>query len=230
MKKSISIVLLATILLQSCAAYQKTSVPIHQTVGRGEVKVKYNTGKEYKFKNIKLVDGEYYGVRSGFSSSEHLMKIDNTISSFYLKESVFRVWITLKDNTQIKGVLYEVSDSSIWVAASIGVYPNKRKNYESYGYKKTEYSISHIQSINTRSLGKVGRGAGVGAAIPIALAPLIFLAGDEAPYAALLIVPFAILGVTLGAVMASPKEGFYISGSLERYKSYQQKLRKYSIK
>ena len=228
-KQTIPYFLILLMLFQSCVVYQKTPVPIHQSISRGEVKVEYNTGAEFRFKNIKLIDGEYYGIRKS-QSSKNSIKIDSTNSRIYLKERVFRVWITLKDNTKLKGVLYEVGDSSIWVATSEYSYLNKRESYESDEYQKIKYSISHIRTINTRSLGKVGRGAGVGVAIPIALTPLIFLAGDEAPYAALVIVPLAILGATLGAIMASPKEGFYISGSLERYNYHKEKLREYSIK
>ena len=64
MKKSISVVLLAIMLLQSCVAYQKTSVSINEACERGSVKVTNSSGKSTRFTNIVLKDSIYYGTNS----------------------------------------------------------------------------------------------------------------------------------------------------------------------
>ena len=61
MKKHISIILLATILLQSCVVYQKTTVPINQAVNHGKAKLISTTGNIILIKNIEKVDSTYYG-------------------------------------------------------------------------------------------------------------------------------------------------------------------------
>ena len=62
MIKHISIILLATILLQSCVVYQKNSVPLSEACDEGKVKVISKTGEELKFKNIFQKDSNYYGL------------------------------------------------------------------------------------------------------------------------------------------------------------------------
>ena len=85
MKKSISIVLLATILLQSCVAYQKTSVPINEAQDKGPVRVSYTNRKDASFVNIILKDSIYYGI----SSYKHISEkpLDQVqIDGIYLKD------------------------------------------------------------------------------------------------------------------------------------------------
>ncbi len=228
-KKSIAQILMVTILMQSCVGYQKVPVSIQQTIGKGEVKVEFDTGKKTKFKYIKLVDGEYFGVRKGYSK-EHLWKIDGSNSSFYLLDNPYKVWIRLYDNTKIKGVLFEVGDSSIWVADSDKVNVSNDGNYSDRIGKALEYSISDIQSISVRSSGKLGRGAGKGAIIGLALGSLWFLAADGwIGLAAFMMGITGVAGALFGTLFSTNKENFDIYGSHEKYKSYQEKLHRYSI-
>jgi hypothetical protein len=61
MKKSLSIFFIATILLQSCYVYDKTSVPITRATNNGRVKITNIHGQEFPMKEIILVDGVYFG-------------------------------------------------------------------------------------------------------------------------------------------------------------------------
>ena len=81
-KQSISIVLLATILLQSCVAYQKTSVSLDSAVDKGKVKVVKTSGNEFRFKNIYIKNNIYYG-----DAKTQEIRIDTTqIKNIYLKD------------------------------------------------------------------------------------------------------------------------------------------------
>ena len=61
MKKPISIVLLATMLLQSCVVYQKTPISLSESYDKGNVKVITKTDKKLKFNKIIQKDSLYYG-------------------------------------------------------------------------------------------------------------------------------------------------------------------------
>ena len=61
MKKSISIFLLLSLLIQSCVVYQKTSVPINEAWDKGPVKIIDEYGAD-EFDFIERTDYKYYGV------------------------------------------------------------------------------------------------------------------------------------------------------------------------
>ena len=67
MKKSIPIFLLASILLQSCVIYSKTSIPIEEAIDGIKVRVKPTAvvGDNIRFKEIVFRDSVYYGIRGG---------------------------------------------------------------------------------------------------------------------------------------------------------------------
>jgi hypothetical protein len=82
LKKSVSFVLLAVILLQSCVVYQQTSVPLDGAVDRGKVKLVNTSGNEFRFKNMYIKDSIYYG-----DSKSQEIRIDTTeIKNIYLKD------------------------------------------------------------------------------------------------------------------------------------------------
>ena len=85
MKKSISIVLLATILLQSCIAFQKTSVSLNEAQDKGRVRVSYTNRRDASFANIILKDSIYYGIPVPKHISEKPLEPDQ-ISGIYLKD------------------------------------------------------------------------------------------------------------------------------------------------
>ena len=65
MKKSISIVLLATILLQSCVVNQKTSISLKEAYdNKSKVKVTTTQKDKFHFHQILLKDSIYYGAKS----------------------------------------------------------------------------------------------------------------------------------------------------------------------
>ena len=76
-KQSISIVLLATILLQSCVIYQKTPVSISESTNKGKVKIVRTNGEKVALKGMVYDNGTYWGLRKGYSK-DHRYKIDPT--------------------------------------------------------------------------------------------------------------------------------------------------------
>lgn len=83
MKKHISIILLATILFQSCVAYQKTSVSLNEAYNRGNVKIKSTNGENKKYTNIIMEDSIYYGVQDW---QNKLPILPASVDSIYLKD------------------------------------------------------------------------------------------------------------------------------------------------
>ena len=89
-KKNISVLLLATILLQSCVAYQKTSVPLDVASNNGYVKVTNTIGKSFEFHHIESTDSIYYGVRKGERT-----KLDEAqLIGIYLQDKKKSTWLT----------------------------------------------------------------------------------------------------------------------------------------
>ena len=81
-KQVISIALLATILLQSCVAYQSTSRSINEAKNMGKVKVISTVGNNQSFKNIYLKDSIYFGLRG----NQEIRLNPAEISGIYLKD------------------------------------------------------------------------------------------------------------------------------------------------
>ena len=81
-KQSISIVLLASILLQSCVAYQKTSVSLEDAANRGNVKLIGTDGNVYEIQNIEMQDSIYFG----FIGKEKIVITEASLSGIYLQD------------------------------------------------------------------------------------------------------------------------------------------------
>ena len=107
MKKSISFVLLATILLQSCVAYHDTSVSLNEAYDRGKVEVINNIGKSTRFTNIILKDSIYYGINSANRFVEEPLDSLN-ISAIYLqdiRDSRINTWIGVSLSVVLIGLI-----------------------------------------------------------------------------------------------------------------------------
>lgn len=60
MKKRISIILLAVMLLQNCTVYRKRSVSLDKAYNKGKVKLITTTGNTMLLNNIEKTDTTYY--------------------------------------------------------------------------------------------------------------------------------------------------------------------------
>ena len=83
-KLSIYLVLIAIILSQSCAVYQKTPVSLSEaSFAQSRVKVINTSGDKISFKKIIAVDSLYYGI----AGREKIRLAPAQINSIYLIES-----------------------------------------------------------------------------------------------------------------------------------------------
>ena len=85
-KQSISVVLLATILLQSCVAYQKTSVSLNEAYNRGRVRVLTQYDKKFDVKNIIYEEGEFYAIKLKDGGKIRIDTASSSSLKFYLKD------------------------------------------------------------------------------------------------------------------------------------------------
>ncbi len=90
MNKSISIILLATILLESCVFYQKTTVSLKEAQDIGKVKLTTTHGEVYIFKSIILRDSLYFGV----NKNAQQVLYESKISSIYLQNMKKSILVT----------------------------------------------------------------------------------------------------------------------------------------
>ena len=104
MKKPVSIVLLATMLLQSCVVYQKNPVPLSEALDKDKVKVITNTNEKLKFKKVIQKDSIYYGVNNKKLKNDYgayewteitYQLMDSEIESIFLKDKSRSVWATV---------------------------------------------------------------------------------------------------------------------------------------
>ena len=82
MKKPVSLVLLATILLQSCVAYQKTSVSLNEATNKGKVKLIDANGRVYAALNIEMQDSIYYAL----IKKNKIALVESQYSGIYLED------------------------------------------------------------------------------------------------------------------------------------------------
>jgi len=147
------------------------------------------------------------------------------------KTKIYRTWISLsKEPYKIRGVLYQVNDSSILVSNSF-----KIQDYSLGRYATVELNIEHIMKIDLRDKNSVRNGALVGAVAGLAFGGIVGYAEGgsyffSATETALIVgVPFSIVGAGLGAFIGSSKVVIPINGSLRTFNRNKNKLREYSI-
>ena len=96
MKKSVSVTLLAIILLQSCVVYQKTPVSLEKAYERGNAKVILANNKTMEVKNIVKGDTLWYSHNIGNTYIKVPVKASDVIS-VYLKDDKktknTRIWV-----------------------------------------------------------------------------------------------------------------------------------------
>ncbi len=147
------------------------------------------------------------------------------------KSKPYRVWIHQMDHTEVlKGFLYSVDEYSIKISKN-------RSDIDSASVFVVD--VKGIDLIKLRRKGRIGRGAGIGAASGALLGGIMGLAdGDDEPgwFSAtkeekavgggvLLAIPGAVVGAGVGAI----KKKIVIDGNLENYKMHQQKLRAFAL-
>lgn len=148
---------------------------------------------------------------------------------------IYQVWIKPLDNSAtIKGVLYALNDSSIFISNSL-----LKKDYCSGNYWAKPILVKNVKTLKVRRKGSVGKGALTGI-LSGAITGIIvgFAAGDDPPglfsydasqKATWAGIGFAIIGVSVGAGIGSSSKNFQIEGRIENYSDIKDRLSKYTI-
>lgn len=141
----------------------------------------------------------------------------------------YKTWITLNDESEIHGILYQLKDSSIVVT-----------NTKTDGTQ--EIDIKDIQKIKIRRKNSIGRGAVIGGVSGLVVGGIVgYMNGDDpdgislfkmsaegkAVSSGILFMP---LGAGTGILIGTIKKKFDINGNVSNYNKNIQQLRKYVIK
>ena len=147
------------------------------------------------------------------------------------KSKPYKVWIKQMDNpTVIKGFLSSVDEYSLKIGKNISAVDSA---------SVIIVDAERINLIKLRRKGRIGRGAGIGAASGVLLGGILGLAdGDDEPgwFSAtkeekavgggiLLVIPGAAVGAGVGAI----KKKIEIGGNMENYRMNIAELRTYSL-
>jgi hypothetical protein len=144
------------------------------------------------------------------------------------KPKINDAWVTLKTHPDIvKGILYQINDSSISISNSI-----LRKNYEMGNFKTSNIEFKDIINIKTRRANSVLKGMLIGAAAGVSIGIFGMSQEDIGEYRLLLTtlisVPMAAIGGGVGALAGSFKISIPIEGSTEDLNKVKGKLNNYA--
>lgn len=247
-KKIIYFLLSLLIVFQSCVVYKKVPVPLSEACNRGKVLIIDGQNKKTRSKKIDAINGKYYAtykVREGSKDGnyhwvEQKVQIEDDKVQVYLNknESInSRIWVELTYKTKVTGILYNVTDSSIWIINNLqGKYLINKRDYLNQNYDRDEYLAKDIIKIKLRKVNRIGRvawkaslvGAGSGFAFGLIAgassgfgSPLVFGAG----YGSL---GLAAGGLT-GAIIGSKKEVYFISKNIFAFKKYQMEFQNKAV-
>ncbi len=249
MKKTISLFLLTLMLLQCCAVYQKTPVPLSEAQNRGKALIIDNKNKKIRVDKIYRINEQYYAsyrVREKDKDGEyqrfgHTIQLEDDNVQVYLSKdeaTPSRIWVELSNKTKVTGVLYDVTDSSIWVINNLqGANSISKKDFLNQKYGKEEYMAKDIIKIKLRKGNKVGSVAGKGALIGAGVMVITgwFLGGgnNDGIFTVFLLGGTGAFGLVaggiVGAIIGSNKVKLPLNGSIENYNQNIYLLKQYAV-
>jgi hypothetical protein len=144
---------------------------------------------------------------------------------------VYKAWVKLKNNSDqvLKGLLYEIKDSSITIITS--TFP------DNYFVLKTDtigINYKEINIIKTRRIRNIRRGLLIGSTTGYfggVVLSYSLLSGEELAGLMAFEIGFgyAFLGAGVGAVVGTIKDRIPVKGNLENFNLYRSVLQDYSI-
>jgi len=147
------------------------------------------------------------------------------------KTKLYKTWVTLKNNPNtLKGVLYEVKDSSILIVNSLSTI-----DYLSKNVAVTSINFDDIELLKARRLNSIGKGVLIGSTIGFATGAFYAytLAEGMGIYTGIIILysgfPTAILGAGTGALFGSIKDRVPIDSDYDNFNLYRSVLEDYSF-
>ena len=153
------------------------------------------------------------------------------------KPKIYKTWITMTDNTEIRGVLYKIEDSAVLITNSL-----LRRDYESGNFNRTSLDFYNIGIIKTRNKNSIINRSLIGLITGAAIGGIIGLAsGDDPPCSGWCIMWFsaadkagiggtigAISGAGIGALTGLIKIKIPINGSIQTFNTSKDRLKEYS--
>lgn len=153
----------------------------------------------------------------------------------YKKIKIYKAWVTFNNEpVVVRGVLYEVKDSSIIVTNSVF-----KEDYKINNFTKTELFYKDIKKISISRKNRFLRSIVKGTVICFVFGALLGLSTSSNSEDAFFSreestllggVLFAIPGMIIGAVAGVGKSSVPISGDFQNFNLNRYKLTKYSIK
>lgn len=154
------------------------------------------------------------------------------------KNRIYKTWISLINSSdKVKGVFYDVQDSSITVSNSASV-----KDYSEGKFELSYINYKTIDVVKTRVMNKVGKGAAIGMGIGFITGVLIgIISGDDNPEEVVFPTSagqkalsggifLAIGGAGIGALVGSIKIKIPINGNPGNFNRSKSRLKKYSFR
>ncbi len=145
------------------------------------------------------------------------------------KVKLHKVWISLTDSSNVKGVLYSADENAIKIA----------KNYSMDVSNLTSINYQNIDILKIRRKGKVGKGAWIGALSGVGAGIIIGLIdGDDEPgwfsftkeeKALASGIYLGVVGTGIGALIATKKEKIAINGDNQNYEKILKTIQSYSF-
>ena len=145
------------------------------------------------------------------------------------KVKTHKAWITLTDNSELKGILYSADEDLIKITYNNSLDVTNLMSIEA----------NKIEIIKIRKKGKVGKGALIGGLSGLGFGVLIgFAAGDDDPgwfsttkeeKAIGGGIAFGLLGTGVGALTGTSKKKIIINGNIKNYKSQLTTIQGYSL-
>jgi len=142
---------------------------------------------------------------------------------------IFDTWISFNNQSKgLKGVLYEIRDSSILVSNS-----SLKADYLTGDFKVSNIDFKNIDYVSVRKKNRVLTGTIVGSVVGLATAVgFVRSAGGIDEFGGIIMLlygtPAIALGAGIGALASSFRIKIPINGSFENFKSNERRLERYS--
>ena len=139
------------------------------------------------------------------------------------KNKIYKVWITMLDDSKVQGVLYSADNEFIKIS----------KNNSFDFSNLTTINFQNIDVIKIRRKGKIGKGAWIGAASGVGFGVILGLASENDGWEGLVATGagffFGVIGTGVGAGVGTIKKKIHINGNIEIYKSHLEEIKSYSF-
>ena len=153
-----------------------------------------------------------------------------------INKKIYRTWVSMSGAPfKTKGVLYEINDSSIFVASYDLI-----KNPQTDRLETVKLDINYnIYTIKTRRNNNIGKGILIGAVSGFAVGAILGLVGsstedDEMFTPGGMALSFggtlAFFGIPIGAAIGAAKVKIPINGSVKAFHENSSRLKKYSYR